>query len=164
MPLVLIFTIYLTLLIGSLSSAKNPAQRFLSGREIVRMEHKLFMMINGERRARGLQPLVLDPKVQMVVKVYTKDIASRNVLSHSTRNEPEMTERLKKANIIYKIVGENITSNNGADNPLKTAMESWMNSPEQFENIINTEYNRSAIGIAQGRDGTFYFAQIFIKK
>lgn len=161
---VLTLITYFSLLAGSLASAKSSNQKSLSGREIIRMEQKLFMMINEERLAKGIQPLILDPKIQLVATMHSKDIARKGNPSPSIRTEPNIVERLNKANIAYRIVGENITSNKGANDPLNAAKESWMNSPEHYNKIISADYNRSGIGIAQGRDGTFYFTQIFIKR
>ncbi len=44
----------------------------------------------------------------------------------------------------------------------QSAVTHWLHSPRHLENIRG-DYNYSGLGVSQGKDGTIYFTQIFVK-
>lgn len=59
-------------------------------------------------------------------------------------------------------IGENIATMRGYDDPAAVAVENWMRSTSHKRNILNGQFQLSAIGAAVAEDGTIYFAQVFI--
>ena len=62
----------------------------------------------------------------------------------------------------FRVVAENIAYNQGYDDPGGFAVERWMASTGHRDNILNREFQASAIGVFVNSEGCVYLTQLFI--
>jgi uncharacterized protein YkwD len=62
----------------------------------------------------------------------------------------------------WTAIAENIAFLKGQNDPAQLAVERWLASASHRKNILGGGWERSAIGVAVGNDGAFYFTQVFI--
>ena len=67
---------------------------------------------------------------------------------------------MKSFGIKYKTAGENIAGNSS----LQGAVSAWMNSTGHRENILNTAYNYTGIGVVESSKYGMVMVQMFIGK
>ena len=125
------------------------------------LETRAFSLVNKERIAAGLEPLVMDDNLQNVARAHSRDMAARNFTSHDNPDGLSPFQRLDAAGIRYGWAGENIAWNNFST-PAEVAVKDWMESPEHSVNILRPQFTRSGMGIAADGAGGYYFTQIFI--
>lgn len=120
-------------------------------------EAQMLMLVNKERAKVGLEPLVMDEKLQAVARSHSRDMFARGYFSHYTPEGLSPFDRMANANITYEYAGENLAL---APN-VEVAMEGLMNSPGHKANILSPNFKRVGIG---GIDGGIYgqmFSQEF---
>jgi uncharacterized protein YkwD len=64
--------------------------------------------------------------------------------------------------VAFRRVGENLQRNRGWDDPVEQAVRSWLESEGHRATMLDPEYRETGVGVAVGRDGTFFFTQIFL--
>jgi len=112
---------------------------------------------NKEREKAGLTPLVIDKELNMVATEKAKDMVKNNYFSHYSESLGSPFEMLKKSGVIFTKAAENLAGNTTADG----AFYSWMNSEKQRDNILNSDYTRTGIGIYNSPVYGQVFVQIF---
>ena len=100
-----------------------------------------------------------------MARAHSESMVRRGFFSHVTPNGSRMTDRARAAGIAhFRALGENIAYNQGYDDPGGFAVENWMLSPGHRANILNPEFQESAIGVFVAADGTVYLTQEFIRR
>lgn len=154
----------------SLGSADSPddvsAPRISSRRirEIESLEQQCFDEVNRVRLAGRLQPLDFYEALLSVARGYSRRMAEQHFFSHSDPEGRTVRERVDQADIRWRIVGENLAFSNGYLNPVAASVSGWMESPGHRRNILDPDYNLTAIGAWIAADGTVYFTEIFLKQ
>ena len=92
--------------------------------------------LNTDRNANGLSSLALDQMLQTKAQMWAENLASQNTLYHS--NLPDGITGC------WRMLGENI----GYGPSIAVIEAAYMNSPHHRANILNTQYTRSAVGVA----------------
>lgn len=110
------------------------------------LEAKMLTLINAERMKRGLRALVNDPELVPVARAHSIDMFARGYFSHQTPEGITPADRVKKADVPYRIMGENLA----LGQTLYICHNGLMNSPGHRANILNTAYGRVGIGILDG--------------
>lgn len=153
----------LIILAVALGSASLVFSQGKSNSSIKKMENKLFNMINNQRRKNGLKPLTFDGKAYRAARAHSADMAKRDYFNHNSPDGKSVTDRLRKTGLVFRNVtwGENIACNYNYPNPLEQTVKGWMNSPGHRKNILNPRYQYGAIGIAQDKEGKYYYTQVF---
>jgi uncharacterized protein YkwD len=125
--------------------------------ELVAQVHQ---QVNEFRRDQGLKPLTLDPIISAQAREHSADMA-RNGKAISHRGFNQRLQDIRKE-IPYRAAAENLAASAGSENPARTAVEGWKNSPEHRKNMLG-DFSLTGIGIAQSKEGTYFFTQIFLK-
>ncbi|MDO4732846.1 MAG: CAP domain-containing protein [Bacillota bacterium] len=112
-------------------------------------------LVNAERAAEGLQPLVLDSSLCSAAEIRAEEILKN--FSHSRPDGSSCFSALQQAGVVYRRAGENIAR--GQQNP-EEVMKDWMNSPGHRENILNNGYSRIGIALRKANRG-YSWAQFF---
>jgi uncharacterized protein YkwD len=115
--------------------------------------------VNEHRRSIGLNALTMNDVICKEAETHSKNMASGRVpFSHNGFDG--RTSRIKA-----KLKNVNAWAENVAFGPAtaRDVVDLWLNSPGHRKNIEGS-YNLTGIGIAQGKDGTLYYTQIFINK
>ncbi|NMS90275.1 sporulation protein [Clostridioides difficile] len=116
-------------------------------------------LVNIERAKAGLNPLTLDSSVSNVATKKSQDMIDNNYFSHNSPTYGSPFDMLKKFGISYKTAGENIAM--GQKTP-KEVVNAWMNSEGHRKNILNPNFSKIGVGVAQKSGGSLYWTQIFV--
>lgn len=117
-------------------------------------------LINEERTSRGLSVLTYLPALDGACQVRAKEASI--VWDHTRPDGRSWETVLKDMGYTYHAAGENLLDANVLD--ASSAVEAWMNSPGHRENILRPKFTGICVGIVQGNDGDYYYAQLFITK
>ncbi len=139
---------------GASCSVFSRARR---GPSLERIESAVFVRVNSYRRSLRLPALVLDGQLRALARERSREMARTNGLSH-TRLEARI-ESLRRP---YRAAAENAEFNGGFNDPAAAAVEHWISSPEH-RRIMEGDFDRTGIGVARSRNGSYYFSQIFFK-
>jgi uncharacterized protein YkwD len=127
------------------------------------VEDQLFELMNGDRQAHGLAPLVRDERLSRVARRYSQEMSETGVVAHVSRRSGGVGDRVEAAGIspLPTILAENVATDLTA-----AAVESgFMSSPGHRDNILNPTLTRVGVGVAVGREsGGFvplFFTQVF---
>ncbi len=124
-------------------------------------EEATLAAVNHLRAARGLAPLRADPELAAVARRHSEDMASRGFFDHRDPEGRGLAFRLHRAGVRHQQVKENIAVNLGQADPVRTAVESWDNSPLHLAAMIDPDLHLSGVGIARASDGRIFFTQLF---
>ncbi|MCQ4380842.1 CAP domain-containing protein [Clostridioides difficile] len=116
-------------------------------------------LVNIERAKAGLNPLTLDSSISNVATKKSQDMIDDNYFSHNSPTYGSPFDMLKKFGISYKTAGENIAM--GQKTP-KEVVNAWMNSEGHRKNIMNPNFSKIGVGVAQKSGGSIYWTQIFV--
>lgn len=99
---------------------------------------ELHTLINAERTKQGLQPLILDPKLNQSAADKCNDMVARGYFAHNTPDGQEPWPFIEKYTPEYKLLGENLAHNL---NTSESVTNGWMTSPLHRENILKNYTN-----------------------
>lgn len=121
------------------------------------LEYEMLLLINKERKKRGLQPLAADEPMRKVARAHAQDMLRRGYFSHVTPEEKDPFYRMKMAGITYKQAGENLAY----ASTLAKAHNGLMHSKLHKEAILNPKFKRVGIGIIDAGKNGLMIAQEF---
>jgi uncharacterized YkwD family protein len=121
-------------------------------------ETELLSLINAERRKNGLSDLKFDETLLKVAREKARDMVANNYFSHNSPTYGSPFDMMKQFGVTYRTAGENIAGNS----TLQGAVTAWMNSQGHRENILNSAYNYTGIGIVSSPKYGKILVQMFI--
>lgn len=110
------------------------------------LEQRMLDLVNKERAAAGLRPLVADPELTEVARQHSADMFARGYFAHDTPEGLSPFDRMRAANVHFLTAGENLA----LAPSLSVAHTGLMNSPGHRENILRPQFGRVGIGILDG--------------
>ncbi|MBK6316848.1 MAG: CAP domain-containing protein [Blastocatellia bacterium] len=129
------------------------------------IEQVALSQINEERRAIGVQDLVVSPELCKIARQYCRDMAERRFFAHLDPDGKMVYDRAAKGGVSeWTNIAENIARNRGFEDPAVVAVREWMKSAGHRDNILNARFVETGLGAWVGPDRTVYFAQIFIRR
>ncbi|HEX8097217.1 MAG TPA: CAP domain-containing protein [Pyrinomonadaceae bacterium] len=129
------------------------------------LERRAFQMINAKRAANGEPPLVWDAELSRMAQLHSQNMARQSFFGHVGPDGLDMEDRARRRGISgWQILAENVAYNQGFEDPAGFAVERWMRSDKHRGNILNRQFTRSGIGVAQAADGSIFFTQVFISR
>ena len=147
--------------------------RLDSEAEEAREEEDLTAAINGERTARGLEPLVLDPLLNEAARAHSREMCALNYFDHNSPTADEQTPMTRYLTQLADtgascpaqvMVGENIfyaNETNGLYN-ISFANQSLMASPDHRRNILEPRFTRVGVGLYRDPQGRFWVTEMFL--
>lgn len=141
----------------------HPSPEKVSG--LTEQETEIMGLVNQQRARGGLPPLKFSPRLAVIARGHSYDMAMRHYLAHNSPDGVAPAERISGVGIGYQAVGENIYMDDLADSAdlPGRAMKGWLKSPEHLANIISGTFTETGVGIAQSADGAIYVTQDFIR-
>lgn len=124
-------------------------------------ENECFVKINQHRQSIGKTALVWNDTIAVICRQHSENMQNGSVPFGHDGFQIRF-DSLKSQLIRVTGAGENVHYNKNVDDPVKTAVDGWLNSPPHKKNIEG-DFNLSAIGVSKNGD-TYYFTQIFIKQ
>lgn len=143
----------------SASATPTPSTE-QQGAELSQDEKKLLDLINTERAKSNLSPLIADPELMKVARIKANDMTKNNYFSHYSPTYGSPFDMMRQFGITFKAAAENIAGNSTVEG----AVSSWMKSEGHRNNIMNSNYNYTGIGISKSNKYGNVFAQMFIRK
>ncbi|WP_059170021.1 CAP domain-containing protein [Bacillus sp. FJAT-27445] len=140
---------------GTLIEAKALADEDWQEVE-VGAEKQIFDLSNVLRVRHGLEPLKWDEKTAQAAYGHSVDMYETNSFSHISKEYGNLSDRLKKAKVVYQAAGENIAANY-IDAP--AVVEGWLNSKGHRESLLNGDFTHLGVGVYRK-----YYTQNFIQK
>jgi uncharacterized protein YkwD len=122
-----------------------PAQACNMPSNAKALQSEVLAHLNAERKAYGLSPLKLSPKLDKAAQGHACDNADRRSISHESSDGGTLKTRLRKAGYKMRAAAENTGRGFGTG---ARAVEWWMNSPHHRSNILFDRMKDVGIGIA----------------
>jgi uncharacterized protein YkwD len=110
------------------------------------LEQRMLDLVNQERAAAGLRPLVADPELTEVARRHSADMFARGYFAHDTPEGRDPFDRMRDARANFLTAGENLA----LAPTLPLAHTGLMNSPGHRANILRPQFGRVGIGIMDG--------------
>lgn len=110
------------------------------------LEAKMLELVNKERVANGLRPVVADPELTEVARKHSADMFARGYFAHDTPEGLSPFDRMRAANVQFLTAGENLA----LAPTVQVAHTGLMNSPGHRANILRPQFGRLGIGIMDG--------------
>ncbi len=133
-------------------------------REIEALEQQCLDEINQVRRRSGLTRLMFSEDLLSVARAYSRRMAEQHFFSHDDPEGRTVRERVDQADIRWRMIGENLAYSSGYVNPVAASLHGWMESPGHRRNILEPDFNLTAVGVWINSDGTVYFTEIFLRQ
>lgn len=127
-------------------------------------ERQAFDLINAARAKNRLPPLAWDGDLCRVARAHSENMGRRNFFEHEAPDGSNLLDRVSGSGVVWRSLGENIAYNQGQVDPVRVAVEQWMQSPKHRANILRGNFTHTAIGIARTTDGRVYLTQVFIMR
>jgi uncharacterized protein YkwD len=145
-----------------LTRSAPPSPEKVSGQ--TEQETEIIGLVNEERTRAGIKPLKFSPRLAVIARGHSYDMAMRHYLAHSSPEGVAPADRITGVGIGYRVVGENIYMDDYRDprEMPRRAMEGWSRSPEHRANIVSGEFTETGVGIARSADGHTYVTQDFV--
>ena len=110
------------------------------------LEAEMLKLLNMERIAAGLKPLVPDPELTEVARRHSTDMFARGYFAHDTPENRDPFDRMRAAEVRFLTAGENLA----LAQTVRVAHNGLMKSPGHRANILRPEFGRVGIGIMDG--------------
>ena len=124
-----------------------------SGSELEKLERRMADLVNVEREARGLAPLLYSPDLADVGRAYSEKMAGARNVHHDLGRPVE--ERIQAALPDTCTFGENLSKHSTIDYSLGDLMV----SPGHRANLLSERFTLIGVGIVRGGDGFLYITQ-----
>jgi len=116
-----------------------------------RAEREILDLVNRERRARGLRPLVAEEGLAEAARRHSRRMAELRALSHQFAGEAEYSRRLAHEGVRFDASGENVAF--AADTA--QAHAALMHSPGHRANILDRDFTSAGIGVVATGQGIY---------
>jgi uncharacterized protein YkwD len=125
-------------------------------------EQYCFNEVNRRRKEQGLSELILSERLREVARAYSRRMAQEGFFSHTDPQGFTLRDRLNDAGLKWTVLAENLLNIKGYIDPVRPAVERWMESPDHRLNILEPDVELSAVGVWISSDDTYFFTQIFL--
>lgn len=145
----------LLFLISILSYASLQAQ------SITEIEAEVFRLINDHRESIGIKPLIKDEVVAQQARQHSTNMAHGKI-KYGHKGYKERFGAIRRA-ISCGAMAENVTrtiSQSVAEN----AVRSWLASEGHRQNLEDSQYTLTGVGVAKNKYNEYYLTQIFAAK
>ncbi|GAB6152813.1 CAP domain-containing protein [Desulfosporosinus burensis] len=128
--------------------------------ELTADEQLMVDMINQERLAAGLNPVIADLRLTAVGRAKANDLKVNNYFSHTSPTYGSPWAMMQQVGITIRWAGENISGNKSVSG----SMASLMQSPGHRANILDPRFTHVGVGIAYGTAYGNLYVQEFLQQ
>jgi uncharacterized protein YkwD len=149
-------------LFAACAAAQRPSSAAAPAPEFRELERQVARLVNEHRAARRLRRLTYDTLVAAIARLHSADMASGRVsLGHEGFDlRADAVEQVEQ----FSEIAENVAMNDYArERTVGIALQGWLASAHHLASIEGP-YNATGVGVARGRDGTFFYTQIFVAR
>ncbi len=140
-----------------------PSPEQMAG--LTQQEAEILKLVNDERARASRKPLQWSPRLTVVARGHSYDMAMRHYLAHGSPEGTGPAERVGGVGIGYQAVGENIYMDEYRDQHqlAARAVAAWLNSPTHRDNLLSDGFTETGVGVARASDGSLYVTQDFVR-
>lgn len=120
-------------------------------------EQAMIDLVNKERVARGIKPLVFNLKLRNIARAHSEDMFIRGYFSHYSPEGFTVADRAIKEGVDFLAIGENLAY--APD--VELAHKGLMNSEGHRANILSSDFGKIGVGVMDGGIYGRMFVQVF---
>jgi uncharacterized protein YkwD len=106
-------------------------------------ERRLTALVNRERRAHGLSPLIPDASLQLIARQHAQEMAMRGYVGHGSAGGQTLRARFAR----YLRPGTRIGENVAMVRTIDEGHRAFIASPAHLENMLDPGFRRVGIGV-----------------
>jgi uncharacterized protein YkwD len=126
-------------------------------------ERRMLALVNRDRQAAGLSPLLWDDRVAAVSRGHSADMRKTKIVAHISPTTGSAADRVRAAGIKTAMVLENVARAYGAGE----AHTGLMNSPGHRANVLAPQATHIGIGVVLGEEVSgrreMFITQVFTR-
>jgi len=128
-------------------------------------EAEIVKQVNAERVRRGLKALKFSPRLAVVARGHSYDMAIRHYRAHNSPEGSTPADRTRGVGVEFATVAENIYVDDyhTLESLGERTLKGWLDSPEHRANLLSADFEETGIGIARSSDGLTYVTQDFVR-
>ena len=128
------------------------------------VEHYIRVMINTDRAARGLRPLIVDSRLQSLARTRAGTLADLGLLSHAAAGD--VTSQLSTARVQWYSWGEDLGWSGYAwgYSAAKSLYTLWKHSPTHWALLMSANFNYYGVGVGDQWSGRATYASILFSE
>jgi uncharacterized protein YkwD len=126
------------------------------------LELRTIEIVNDLRQDRGLTRLSELEQLTEVARGHSSDMARRGYFRHVSPEGKKAEHRVRAGGVRYRSLAENIQMSRGYEDPVRKAVDSWLDSRSHRKAMLTPGFLETGVGVALAEDGTLYFTQLFI--
>jgi uncharacterized protein YkwD len=128
-------------------------------------ESEIIKQVNSERARRGLKALKFSPRLAVVARGHSYDMAIRHYRDHNSPEGSTPADRVRGVGVEFKAVAENIYVDDyhRLEALGDRVLEGWLESPDHRANLLSPDFVETGIGVARSDDGLTYVTQDFVR-
>lgn len=123
----------------------------------VKLELKMFGLVNGDRQKHKKRPLKYDNALAAVARAHSADMLEHRFFHHKSQRTGMVADRLFAAKETVMESGENIAMHDS----IEQAEARLMESPGHRKNILKEDFTHCGVGIVEAANGIYYVTQVF---
>lgn len=121
---------------------------------------------NNAREQLNVDPLISDTNLMNAAQMKAEDMAKGHYFAHTAPDGTLPWDYFSKVGYTYEIAGENLAITN---QDATSVINGWLNSPAHRENLLNSNYNNTGIGMAEfgeyeGHKNTYVIVALYGKR
>jgi uncharacterized protein YkwD len=147
---------------GSIETRPPQREQSPPADELRGLERQAIAAVNDERAKHDAPPLVERAELSDLARAHSRDMARRRYFSHRSPDGDDVSDRVRAGGIAYRKVGENIQQSRGYEDPVATAIDSWLRSSGHRKILLDPEYTETGLGVALDEEGQYIFTQVFL--
>lgn len=129
-------------------------------------EQEMLNLVNAERKAKGMGPLVWKESLANAARYHANDMATQDYFNHSSKdrkngklvNAAGTFDRIRQFHTSSFANSENIAAGNES---AKSTYIQWYESPGHYENMFNPSSQNVGIGVCYDPSSTFGYYWVF---
>ncbi len=126
------------------------------------LEQSVFAAVNQQRRKRRLPDFRWSGPVALEARRHSRRMLAMKYFSHDDPEFGDPGARLARAGIHWRSCGENIYEEQGFDDPVGSAVQSWLHSSGHRRNMLARSFDHSGVGVAIGSGREYMITQMFV--
>jgi uncharacterized protein YkwD len=123
------------------------------------LERRMAVLVNRDRAKHKLPPLIYSARLAAIARAHSQDMHDHNFMGHESPRTGHSKDRVTRAGIPYRAVGENV-----AYAPtIEVGESALMQSEGHRANILSPQFARVGIGIVKNEtNGWLRITQLFV--
>lgn len=123
-------------------------------------EREMVRLINARRRAAGVPPLEVDPRLSAAARAHALDMGRHDTFSHTGSDGSDVGARARRVGYEWRSIGENIAAGwTLAD----VTVDGWYHSPGHRRNLLDPKARELGVAYVQvpGSEYTHYWVSVY---